>query len=468
MTKTTTVLLACLVACGKSDEPPAPKTKQAAPSPAPKTVEATSGEAAAPEPAEQPNLVQPSAAAAGAAYLGVSGTGLVRVAGGKTKTLIEHRFPINDIAIDSRGVVYAAAIGGAWSISGDKVTTLPEIGSSTYFNHLAVAPNGDLWALDHKTAYRWDRKAWMAVPKETFEGQLMSGIAVDRAGRVWVATSDHLWRFDGGTWSKLDRKFTGTTEPYFRAIVAGPNGEVYASCIKGVFAYKDDAWNKVSIAGRDSYLSIDELAVGADGRIVASGDVLDVAIRTPDGELRRVALKKNGAKVRQADVMDVDGAHRVWLRTDNGVVILDGDGKLVQHWTPGTVPGVTGKIETIAVAGNGPTLPELTAAARGTVTGKVVSKGKPVAGATIEICTSPAQLVMFEKTPCTGSAVSFTGVTGADGSFKIADVPVGSYGFAVKPKRTWFVSSGGLEECCTTMENGQVYDIGSINLEKLD
>ena len=59
-------------------------------------------------------------------------------------------------------------------------------------------------------------------------------------------------------------------------------------------------------------------------------------------------------------------------------------------------------------------------------------------------------------------------MTAADGSFKIANVPVGSYGFAVKPKRTWFVSSWGLEECCTSLENGQTYDIGSINLDKLE
>ena len=172
--------------------------------------------------------------------------------------------------------------------------------------------------------------------------------------------------------------------------------------------------------------------------------------------------------MRQADVMAVDGSGRTWLRTDNGVVILDGDGKLAQQWKPGTVPGITGKVETIAVTGNGPTLPTLTDAARGTVTGKVVSKGKPVAGAAIEICTSPAAFLMTEKTPCTGQSVAFSGVTAADGSFKIANVPVGSYGFAVKPKRTWFVSSWGLEECCTSLENGQTYDIGSINLDKLE
>jgi hypothetical protein len=454
---------AMLVGCKDQPREPAPTAKVAA-APAGPSATAPTETVAAPEPpAAAPPAAQPIKGA-GPVYLGVSGTGLVRIEGGKAKTLIEHKYPINDIVVDHRGVVYAAAIGGAWSIAGDKVTELPKIRHVDDHKHLAVAPNGDLWTLDGDGAHRWDRTKWEAMPNTIFKDALLSDITVDRAGRVWVATTHDLWRYDGTAWIKLDHRFTGTKEPYFDTVVAGPTGEVYVSCIRGVFVSEGEIWRKLKVGGG---LSIDEIAVGADGRIAASGSVMDVAIGT-SSELRAVPIKKAGAKVRQADVMAVDGSGRTWLRTDNGVVILDGDGKLVQQWAPGTVAGLTGKVEAIAVAGNGPSLPKLTAAARGTVTGKVVSRGKPVAGAAIEICTSPASLMLIEKTPCTGSAVSFTGVTAADGTFKIADVPVGSYGFAVKPKRTWFVSTWGLEECCTSLENGQVYDIGSINLEKLD
>ena len=39
---------------------------------------------------------------------------------------------------------------------------------------------------------------------------------------------------------------------------------------------------------------------------------------------------------------------------------------------------------------------------------------------------------------------------------------------AVKPKRTWFVMAWGPDLCCAELENGQVYDIGAITLDKLE
>jgi hypothetical protein len=464
----TLVFVGFAAACGKSDDPKAKPTQTAA---APKVAaEAAKTPAAEPasEPTPQATNAQPSGKA-GRAYFGVSGTGLVRIdaTGGKARTLIEHEYPIREIVIDHRRTVYAAAIGGAWSITGDKVTSLPEATQYGYHEHLAVGPDGTLWTLDSHTANKWDGKAWTITPKATFESELMHDIAVDRAGNVWVATTDHLFRYDGKQWAKLDSKaITGTNKPYFDTVVAGAKGEVYVSSSPGVFVYEADAWRKVKLSGR-SFLSMDEIVVGADGRVSASGGVDDVALGSA-AELRRVDIKKAGAKVKQADVMAVDASGRTWLRTDNGVVILDADGKLAQQWAPGTVAGITGKIEAIAIEGNGPALPSLTDAAKGTVVGKVVFKGKPVAGAAVEICTSPASLMMFEKTPCTGSSVARNAVTAADGTFKLEGVPVGSYGFAVKPKKTWFVSMWSRDQCCTTLENGGTYDVGSINLDKLE
>lgn len=457
--------LAVLVACKDKDEGKGKGKGQAGDEPggakpgpvSPPAVAPAAGsgaglDAAPPEPPPPPSF---DPRGAGPTYLGVEGSGLVRVSDGKAETLIEHTYPILDIAIDARGVVYVAAIGGMWSIAGRKVTKLPAEDRS--YDHLAVGPDGALWALEHQRLDRWDGKAWTDAG---YAGDYADDLAVDTAGRVWVATSDVLWRRDGTTWSKVDTKFAGTRQPFFRAVAASPTGEVYVSCFGGVFVSEGERWKKVFSSG-------DELAVGADGLIAASGGLDGLAIRAPGGAPRTFALGKTGAKARQAKVMAVDGAGRTWLATDQGVVILDGEGALVQQWSPGTVPGITGKIEALAVAGKGPRLPELTAAVRGTVTGKVVSKGKPVAGAAIEMCASPVGLSFTDDTPCGGAPVVYTGVTRADGTFEIADVAVGSYGFAVRPKRTWFVTMG-TDRCCPTLEAGGAYDIGALELDKVE
>ena len=422
------------------------------PSAAPAAGSGAGLEAAAPEPPPPPPF---DPRGAGPAYLGVQGSGLVRVSDGKAETLIEHTYALYDIVIDGKGVVYVAAIGGMWSIAGRKVTKLPAEGKN--YERLAIGPDGALWALENQRLDRWDGKAWTDAG---YSGDYADDLAVDGAGRVWVTTPDVLWRLDGTTWSKVDGKFTGTRQPFFRAITAGPAGEIYVSCFNGVFVNEGDTWKKVFSSG-------DDLAIGADGLVAASGGLDGLAIRAPGGAPRTFKLGKTGAKGQRAKVMAVDGGGRTWLATDNGVAILDGEGALVQQWSPGTVPGITGAIEALAVAGKGPRLPELTAAVRGTVTGKVLHKGKPVAGAAIEMCASPAGLSYTHDTPCGGAPAVYTGVTGADGTFELAGVAVGSYGFALRPKRTWFVTMG-TDRCCTTLEAGGTYDVGSLTLDKLE
>lgn len=449
------LLVGCAVlgACkDKAGDQPGAKATPVATLPAVPAAGSGAGLEATPPPPPAPLPFDPRGA--GPAYLGVQGSGLVRVSDGKAETLIEHQYPVMDIAIDAQGVVYVAAIGGAWSIVGSKVTKLPVEDRS--YQRIVVGPDGEVWALEHERVDRWDGKAWTDTG---YAGESAEDLAVDGAGRVWVATSDVLWRREGTTWRKVDGKFTGTRQPYFERIVAGPAGEVYVSCFTGVFVSAGDTWKKVFSAGS-------ELAVGADG-LLATSSYQGVALRAPDGAPRRLQLAKTGAKARQAKVMAIDGSGRIWIATENGVVILDRSGALVQQWSPGTVPGITGKIEALAVAGGGPRLPALTTAIRGTVTGKVLSKGKPIAGAAIEMCASPLGLSYTAKTPCGGAPDAYTGVTKTDGTFEIAGVAVGSYGFAVRPKRTWFVTIG-TEECCTALEAGGTFDIGSLKLDEAE
>src|SRR5690349_12055051 len=85
--------VAALAACKDSARDSAPSAKTTSPTVArPPAAAAVAAEAPASEgSAVAPSKTQPSN---GAAYLGVSGTGLVRVEGGKAKTLIEHKYPI--------------------------------------------------------------------------------------------------------------------------------------------------------------------------------------------------------------------------------------------------------------------------------------------------------------------------------------------------------------------------------------
>jgi ligand-binding sensor domain-containing protein len=326
------------------------------------------------------------------------------------------------------------------------------------YEHLTLGPDAVLWACDHRSVHRWEHGAWTEEPPETFDSGLLQGLTVDLDGRPWVLTAHALWRLDGDRWNRIDGRAVGQTEPYFSAIVTAADGTVYVTTMGGTFAYRDGHWTATALSER--FGGLDTLVAGPAGHVAASGGVGTLVVAAPDGPVRRTNLADGPADARRGDVRAIDAAGRVWLTTDNGVVIVDARGDLVQQWAPGTVAGLDGKVTALAVVDDGPAMPPLRAAATGTITGRVLRAGKPVARATVELCDMP--LMVFERTPCASATAAFSGTTAADGTFQIPGVPVGSFGFAVKPDATWRVLLDG--NCCSGLEPGGSYDIGAITV----
>ena len=158
----------------------------------------------------------------------------------------------------------------------------------------------------------------------------------------------------------------------------------------------------------------------------------------------------------------MDASGRIWITTDNGLVILDARGELLQQWLPGTVAGVDGTITAIAVVDDGPALPALRPAATGTVTGKVTRGGKPVPRATVELCDLP--LISFTTSPCDSSTFARTATTDDAGRFQLPEIPIGSYSFAVKPDARWRVMMTG-SNCCSRLRAGGTFDVGTITVD---
>jgi ligand-binding sensor domain-containing protein len=401
------------------------------------------------------------------AYIGVEDHGLVRVLDGKAATLVTPKYPLKDLVVDPRGVAYAASVDGMWKIEGEKVTPMPSLNDqiSKFPEQLAVGSDGTLWAAASQAGvYRFDGAKWIAAPAAPFATEIVYDLAVDGDRHVWVATSDDLWRFDGTSWQRVDKTFTKTDKPFFKSVVAAAD-KLYAGGHFGLFAKQGDAWKAVPVKGSRGELDVARVSVSADGRAAISGEVDEIALTAPGSAPSRIDFAKLGVNAAKAQAMAIDGSGRTWLATDVGVVIVGKDGALVQHWPPGTVEGISGEIDAIAVFGNGPTLPTLGTAARGNVTGKIFFAGKPVVGAAVEICASPH--LGTAKTPCTGASVARSSVTDAAGAFTFTDVPVGPYGFAIKPKQTWFVTLGS-KACCTSIESGKTFDSGTLTLDKLE
>ncbi|MBA3546699.1 MAG: right-handed parallel beta-helix repeat-containing protein [Nannocystis sp.] len=75
-----------------------------------------------------------------------------------------------------------------------------------------------------------DGKAWSSEKKATIGAgeDLLQGIAVDAAGKVWVASTHKVHLRDGGAWQTIDLGKAGRGTLYFDDLELGPDGSVYA------------------------------------------------------------------------------------------------------------------------------------------------------------------------------------------------------------------------------------------------
>ena len=115
------------------------------------------------------------------------------------------------------------------------------------------------------------------------------------------------------------------------------------------------------------------------------------------------------------------------------------------------------------VFGAGPKdLPSGGPLATGGLTGTILRDGAPVAGTTVELCPSPSSF--FTKSPCHDAPVKFTAKTDAAGVWTVENVPLGSYGLAIKNGKKWSVTL--MSDMADGMKAGAVYDTGSMSLDK--
>ena len=156
-----------------------------------------------------------------------------------------------------------------------------------------------------------------------------------------------------------------------------------------------------------------------------------------------------------------DDSGRLWVASDLGVIVIVPGAPRVE-WLSGSVPELVGTVRNVVVFGSGPAkLPTAGPRVTGGLTGKVLKDGAPVAGTTVEVCPSPS--TFFTKTPCADSPVKFSVKTDATGVWTVQDVPLGSYGLAIKNGKKWSVTL--MSDVGDGMKAGAVYDTGSVSLE---
>lgn len=445
--------------------PAAPEAKAEAPAEAKAEAKAAAGpeEAVPPAPATPPPPGAP-----GPAFFAVDKKGIVRLDQGKFT-------PLKDAPDSLIKNLHVAADGTLWVLGFETIYKLPKLGDDGFktvakggfketgsIDDFFVVADDDIWVAGFGGVSHWDGKAWTREEKAAIGAgeDTIDGVAVGGDGKVWVASSNRVHVKDGGAWSTLD---LGKIKDklFMEGVERAADGTVYALASAALLRLGPGAGEvqKVKLGG-SGFPSYSDLALGADGTI-AVRNLFDLEITSP-GAGRTRTWKKKDYMSEGVRALAVDASGRVWVGGEIGVTIL-GPGDARVEWPSGAVPELSGEVVGIAVVGAGPAeLPQTGPVKKGGLKGKLLRGGQPVAGVDVELCPSPGML--FTKSPCADSSVKFAGKTNADGEWQFDEVPLGAYGIAIKTEGKWRITMGS--DLGVEMKEGQVFDAGSITLDK--
>lgn len=420
------------------------------------------------QPAKAAAAALPEPGEAGPAYFAIDDKGVFMLDGGAfTKVKKGPDKLVKQMSIGGDGKPYMLTYDGIMVLDGAaaKVVAKTSFKKTGSVDAFTVTPEGEIWTAGYKGVGHFANKKW-AVEEKTVLGDdvtLLQGVAVDKEGRVWVASSNklHYKDKDATEWKDADLSKVTERKPFFNGVTVDPSGGLVASASSAVI--KIEGTDKLSALSlpSDMIKTFDLLSYAPNGIGALKTSVKMLARIEPGGNSTTYKMGDDFQGTRVV-ALSVDGKGRLWIGSDIGVNVV-GPGDERNTWLMGSVPEIAGKIKGILVVGAGPDLPEVGDQKKAsTFSGTILLDGKPLAEAPIEICPEPSSLI--KTTPCEDSPIKFSGTTDAQGKFSFADVPLGAYGVGVKPGEKWKITFSG--EYGAKMAEGKPFDIGKLKFKK--
>jgi len=129
-----------------------------------------------------------------------------------------------------------------------------------------TAQNGDLWLGAERGTALYHEKKWRvfsSTDKSTPESVICFAEIAD--GKIWCATADKVWEFDGRNWSTVGRGFDRVN-----AMVRTRDGSVWVACNNSLLRYSQGNWVENGIEEGLPSASVRDLCEDQSGRFWAA------------------------------------------------------------------------------------------------------------------------------------------------------------------------------------------------------
>ncbi len=403
------------------------------------------------------------------------------------------------IAVSQRGVVSLLTATG-WSVPDTGVGT-GCLGATAAFD-----AQGAAWIACVNSYTSTDGRSWRQ-PDELYGD---TAVYVDGAGRLWSLGAEAVHVRGAAGWRTFKAP-EAIGEKYFPTLAAafGPDGAAFFAADAGpslLVSFDGTSWKNYGadvgiphsgpqallysrrgglLAGAQGalyQLSDDRFVtvVSSDRFAAASGvsrfaePIADLA-ETPDGQIwiatpaglfawDGLSLQRSGREdglpSSQINDLALDAQGRLWVATAHGIATRTAGG-----WEIG-VPSSSGlgdsALAALAVSGE-PTLPAPDRTIKTTaISGRVIEHGAALTSTTVELCSELPILDLraAQGSLCSDQFYSARATTDAQGGFRFANVPLGTYAVAVKTSAGRWVVPVSLDIPALKPDHEYVQNIG--------
>ncbi|MBN2086004.1 MAG: hypothetical protein JW748_12365 [Anaerolineales bacterium] len=369
---------------------------------------------------------------------------------------------IEDLAACPDGKIYAATSYGITSFDGKEWDEITMAEGQYSASQVACAPDGSVWFGYYEGVGRYQDDAWESFASDEFDtgeySGLIYGLEIAPDGTVWVLTASSIAKYDGASWTEYKEGLPFEDSSGLEALAVDSKGRVWVTSYTEIYMLENGEWTKYEF---EDFLSIRSLVVDPQDRIWVNADEGAAIFDGSDWEF----LSYSNRQIHSTGVQTAafDAAGRTWLGMLYGIDILTGD--TWTHYRMDNSGLVDNEIQSIAVVGNGPALPEPLTKEPGSLVGSVSMGGSVLANVRIEVCVESLELFFQGDTPCSEQPFLKGVETDAEGKFSFPDLPEGYYVITIQTGDSW-AQLGDLTSERILVEAGKETDLGELEVEE--
>jgi hypothetical protein len=423
-----------------------------------------------PSPPLEPVTVRPipGADADGPVYLVINTKGVAKLdERGVTLVLDKPERNIQSLFVGPDGAPYLVDARSLRKLEGDSVREVVRFGFDDVapVDELALALDGSIWVTGSRGVGHYHGGRWTVSSREQLGLGFNTDVAVALDGTVWVAGSTKLLRrpagVEGQEWTTVDLSPLGRV-PLLLEMSMSPTGSVLATNGKQLIRLAGEQPELTPLAGAERIAYTADLSIAADGTVALASGTCELVRLPPDGRGEAWRFGRDGYACETLEAMAIDGRRRIWVAAREGLSVIDEGGRVVEY-PAGSFPSLAGRVSHMVVLGRGPDLPSAPELSKASLIGRIELAKAPLANAKREAC--PTVQLLADGSPCSVAKLRFTGTTDARGNFRLDEVPIGDYSFAVEIDGVWRWTSP--PSFAAQMRAGEAHDLGTLALAKL-